>query len=135
MAARPVYTVVTGGTWQRPGLPRLWDLIAQHSRGHVFERGIRNQDREFRQAGRGQKYGDNRSQSPAWCPSLGSGCGEAVEEGKESMVSESPAEQAHHAWEGNSRSQSYEAGIVTWGGDVAGLWGGQNEGKSLMIFP
>lgn len=71
LAAQPVYTMATGGTWQKPELPRLWDLMAQHTWGH--ERGIRNQDREFRHAGRRQRNGDNRAQSLAGCPSLGPG--------------------------------------------------------------
>lgn len=50
---------VIGGTWQKPDLPRPWELVAQDTRGHTFlgtllrweERGLGNQDREFKQAG------------------------------------------------------------------------------------
>lgn len=44
LAAQLLFSLVTGGSQQKPELPRLWVLVAQQTWGHAFERGLRNQN-------------------------------------------------------------------------------------------
>lgn len=97
LAAQPIYIMVTGGAWQKPELPRLWDLMAQHTRGHVFERGIRNQDRVQTGWERAEVW-EQQISVPSLVPFPGTRMQEVFEEGrKESTVRKRPAELAHHS--------------------------------------
>lgn len=108
--------MVTGGAWQKPELPRLWDLMAQHTQGHVFERGIRNQDRVQTGWERAEVWGKQISVLSV-VPFPGTRMQEAFEKGRRAWFERDQQSQPITREE-NSRSQSYETGMVPWD------WGG-----------
>lgn len=106
LTTQPVYIMVTVGVWQKPELPRLWDLMAQHTQGHVFERGIRNQDRVQTGWERAEVWGQHISVL-SMVPFPGTRMQEAFEEGKKAWFERDQQSQPITREE-NSRLQSYE---------------------------